>query len=545
VTTPADSNAALVESGKQYVAHHGCAGCHQGDAASGTLSGRPTPLPGSTVYGPNLTPDKDTGLGGWTDAQILGAIKNGTDDEGASLCPQMPRFADLTAADGKAVVAYLRSLTAVTLEIPGSECGQDGTTTSQGKRVVDASGCAGCHSPSSGDELSGNDTALPGTRAYAPNLTPDMDTGIGGWADDDIIRGIRTGVDDDGATLCASMPRFSKLSDDDAKAVVTYLRSLKATRHTVPDSECAERPPEAPDAGTPPDDAGTSTAPDAGQSVDAGQSADAGLPDAGQPDAGHGTPDAGQTSPDAGGVIPLPTPGPKGTWTTVTAGVALPPAWLADIADLSTYSPSVEARSYVGARIQVKTPMLGTDYPCPLPYDTLFYSACDGFTAIGYAGDAVIDTYVYLGSTPACLNALPPLRLAGAVGVWDTHYDSASQVTSYVIAATTCADLGLGAAPVQGTNVPLDSTDIARTLTPFPKPGALISVRGVVTAQHLTSTSYSFSLEDPRGGPHSGAIVVKHKKTGYSLGNPPAIGDYVQVNGTATITSTGRNELDL
>ena len=118
-----DTETDLIAEGKAQVATDVCASCHQSsDAKDGILSGQTVPVSGTTMtYGPNITPDMTTGIGSWTDAQILGALKDGVDDEGETLCATMPKF-PLTDDDGKAIIAYLRSIPAVKREIPDSTC---------------------------------------------------------------------------------------------------------------------------------------------------------------------------------------------------------------------------------------------------------------------------------------------------------------------------------------------------------------------------------------------------------------------------------------
>jgi hypothetical protein len=84
------------------------------------LSGQTTPQPGTLSYPPNLTPDKATGVGDWTDDQIKTAILDGTDDEGAPLCSVMLHYRTLglTDQDAQNITDYLRSLTPVSREIP-------------------------------------------------------------------------------------------------------------------------------------------------------------------------------------------------------------------------------------------------------------------------------------------------------------------------------------------------------------------------------------------------------------------------------------------
>ncbi|HZS41366.1 MAG TPA: lamin tail domain-containing protein, partial [Polyangia bacterium] len=77
-----------------------------------------------------------------------------------------------------------------------------------------------------------------GTAAYPANLTPDGETGIGDWSDDEIVRALRAGVDDQGAPLCPPMPRFASMTDSEASAIVAYLRSLVPVANAVPPSSC-------------------------------------------------------------------------------------------------------------------------------------------------------------------------------------------------------------------------------------------------------------------------------------------------------------------
>jgi hypothetical protein len=87
-------------------------------------------------------------------------------------------------------------------------------------------------------ELAGSDAPVSGTSSFPANLTPDSDTGIGGWTDEHIIRAIRSGYDDENEQLCPTMPRFAQLSDDDAKSIALFLRSIPPAKHGVPESVC-------------------------------------------------------------------------------------------------------------------------------------------------------------------------------------------------------------------------------------------------------------------------------------------------------------------
>ena len=116
--------------GKYLVQFGGCIDCH----TPGYFFGKPDmsralagsevgfELPGLGVfYGPNLTPDKDTGLGNWTKQQIVTALQKGTRPDGRQLAPIMPwkAFANLTKRDANAIAGYLKSLAPVSNKVPG------------------------------------------------------------------------------------------------------------------------------------------------------------------------------------------------------------------------------------------------------------------------------------------------------------------------------------------------------------------------------------------------------------------------------------------
>lgn len=113
----------IVLHGWESVLKRDCASCHQQpDAGDAILSGRTEPMPGTTVYPPNLTPDPDTGLDGWPASAIVDALRKGVDIDGVELCTAMPRFADMKDDEAAAIAAYLQFLTAVHHEVPESVC---------------------------------------------------------------------------------------------------------------------------------------------------------------------------------------------------------------------------------------------------------------------------------------------------------------------------------------------------------------------------------------------------------------------------------------
>ncbi len=116
----------------------------------------------------------------------------------------------------------------------------------RGEYLVTIMGCGDCHTPGTfyGDpdfsrKLSGSEIGWQGPWgvSYARNLTPDLETGIGYWKEQDIVNAIRTGQRPDGSVLLPPMPwpSFSRLTDADAHAIAAYLMSLPTVDHKVPD----------------------------------------------------------------------------------------------------------------------------------------------------------------------------------------------------------------------------------------------------------------------------------------------------------------------
>jgi hypothetical protein len=132
---------------------------------------------------------------------------------------------------------------AVALCALGSACGVPGSSTDAGieasEEMIGAQdfmrrGCPDCHTISG----AGSTTALPGTQVYPANLTPDVDTGIGSWKDEDIERAIRQGFALNFVPLCSQMARYDKMSDDEVIAIIAFLRSLAPVRSAIPKSVC-------------------------------------------------------------------------------------------------------------------------------------------------------------------------------------------------------------------------------------------------------------------------------------------------------------------
>lgn len=116
-----------------------------------------------------------------------------------------------------------------------------------GKYLVDTiAGCGNCHTPRNPDGSFKENMELAGAfvieepvfKAYARNITPDMETGIGSWSEDDIVKAIREGVRPDGRVLGPPMSFiwYRHMSDTDAHAIAAYIKTLPPVRNEVPPS---------------------------------------------------------------------------------------------------------------------------------------------------------------------------------------------------------------------------------------------------------------------------------------------------------------------
>jgi mono/diheme cytochrome c family protein len=231
--------------------------------AGGVLFGKEDGLPGE-IYASNLTPDKATGLGTWTDGEILRAMREGVDKEGNALFPIMPynNYRQLTEDDAQAIVAYLRTIPAIEHKVPERKLDfplniivnlmpkpMDGPAPAEpkglearGKYLFTAASCADCHTPqgSKGPDLTkanaGGMVFHAGPISYpAPNITQDKETGIGTWTDTQLEVALTQGLRPDGKGLRPPMPWFAYqgMSKDDVKALVTYVKTLPAIKNDV------------------------------------------------------------------------------------------------------------------------------------------------------------------------------------------------------------------------------------------------------------------------------------------------------------------------
>ena len=214
--------------------------------------------PTYTVKGSNITPDKETGIGAWNDAEIKKAMTDGVRPNGVPLAPIMPfaYYKIFTPGDLNAVVAYLKSVPAVRAEVqppvykgamhhdvpPGVEKPMAESDlrdpVKRGFYLATIGHCMACHTPHP-DGRHDFKTALgkggaefrgPWGVSIARNITSHPQKGIGSWSDDEIKRAIARGVGRDGTPLKPPMGYawYAKMTDADLSAIVAYLRTVPA-----------------------------------------------------------------------------------------------------------------------------------------------------------------------------------------------------------------------------------------------------------------------------------------------------------------------------
>jgi mono/diheme cytochrome c family protein len=260
----------LIQRGK-YLADIGdCGACHTLPGAGVMLAGgRPIETPFGTLLGPNITPDLETGIGAWTDDEFINSLTKGTGRNGAHLYPAMPYtyMTKITREDALAIRAYLNTIPAVHNPVqpnqltfpfdvraglvawdelnfrPGEFKPAAGKSAAwnRGAYVVEGlAHCGLCHTPKNaagGDETSQRlkGDALEGW--FAPDITNDKRRGIGSWSVEDIVTYLKTGHNRfsaaSGPMAEAIMDSTSKFTDDDLKAIATYLKDQPVENATA------------------------------------------------------------------------------------------------------------------------------------------------------------------------------------------------------------------------------------------------------------------------------------------------------------------------
>lgn len=264
----------LITRGRYVFALTGGCGCHTAKEGPTNAGGRPLKTPFGTFYGTNITPDPTHGIGTWTEKQLIDGIRLGLRPDGSVMSPVMPypAFSGMSDADVTALVTYLRTLPAVakanqphSLSMPfmGSAMRLwrwfffTPTTAplqspvagvARGRYISDhLAHCQECHTPRTWSGtldmsryLAGNPDGVDGE--VAPNITPDKDTGVGEWSEDDMVSLLKSGflpnmdnVQGLMALVIDGVPEggYKDMTDEDALAVTRYLKSVPLVVHRV------------------------------------------------------------------------------------------------------------------------------------------------------------------------------------------------------------------------------------------------------------------------------------------------------------------------
>jgi cytochrome c553 len=256
-----------VERGSYLVNSIGaCGNCHARDAegknfhpgmtlAGGFVFDHVAPELGHVIM-PNITPDRDTGIGKWSEADIVVALRNGKRPDGSIIGPPMPTpmYRQLSDKDATAIAAYLLSVQPVRDSVQKSqykiqltEYGPPVTHVDAPPRedkvvyggyLVTIGDCMWCHTPrADGTPLNmklafAGGREFPGEASVSRNITSDPDQGLGKWSDQDIKKAIAKAVRPDGTKLAGPMPFdwYSKITPDDLDAIVAFMRTIKPVK---------------------------------------------------------------------------------------------------------------------------------------------------------------------------------------------------------------------------------------------------------------------------------------------------------------------------
>ena len=285
---PVSPEAALIETGKYLATAGDCISCHTRPGGDEFAGGLPLKTPFGTIYTANITSDKETGIGNWTEEQLKRAMREGIADDGSHLYPAFPytAYTKVTDEDVHAIYAYLQSLAPVKYNPPANEMpfpfGQrslmaiwnklflkagaytpDSSQSAEWNRgayLVEGLGhCGACHSPR--NQLGGEQASLALTGGVyqdaivdsvheqeivkqdnmvrpwsAVNLTSSPQ-GLGTWSVDEISAYLKTGHNARAGAFGPMAEVINNstqhLSDADIRAMATYLKSLPALDQAI------------------------------------------------------------------------------------------------------------------------------------------------------------------------------------------------------------------------------------------------------------------------------------------------------------------------
>jgi len=275
---PALAHASLVKRGEYLARAADCAACHTAKGGRAFAGGLAIRLPFGTLWSTNITPDRETGIGNYSDANFLNALHRGIRQDGRPLYPAMTytSYTWMTDADVLAIKAYLFSLPPVhaprrvnTLAFPFNqrrlvalwswlfsadrrfEPNADRSAQwNRGAYLAEAlAHCGECHTPrtiafSMDNRRKFAGAIAAGWRAY--NITGDRDFGIGAWSDADVYNYLAQGHATGHGTASGSMGEavdngFARMTPDDLRAIVAYVRTVPP--QSSPDLPASLAPP--------------------------------------------------------------------------------------------------------------------------------------------------------------------------------------------------------------------------------------------------------------------------------------------------------------
>ena len=272
----AEPSAETIARGKALVVAADCAGCHTADPAKPFAGGKRIDTPFGGIYSPNLTPDRDTGLGAWSDEDFYRALRYGVAPDGSRYYPAFPypNFTKLTRDDILAIRAYLATLTPERNARPPLELRwplnyrvlmrawnflffrpgifepnqQKSAEWNRGGYLVTAAAhCGACHTPKTMFGADQRGHAYGGGSAdgwFAPRLDGAARGGLKSWAIEDIVEYLQSGRNgrshSGGPMAKVVVNSTSKMSDADVRAIAVYLKDLPAG---APEPEVTPPPP--------------------------------------------------------------------------------------------------------------------------------------------------------------------------------------------------------------------------------------------------------------------------------------------------------------
>ena len=258
------SDPAVVARGKYLALAADCGACHTADASKPMAGGVAVPTPFGLIYAPNITPEKASGIGAWSDNDFVRAMHQGIGKQGENLYPAFPyeAFTLLSRDDVLAIKAYLFSLKPIHNIVPANDLSfpfnqrwilwgwklfnfrdarfhpETGRSAqwNRGAYLVEAlEHCGTCHTPRNITLGLERDRNLAGGAAGAWdafNITPDKTGGIGAWSDSEVFQYLATGATPGKAWAAGPMAEavqnsLSQIDPDDLHAIIAYLRTQR------------------------------------------------------------------------------------------------------------------------------------------------------------------------------------------------------------------------------------------------------------------------------------------------------------------------------